>query len=213
MKNDELSGDRRCPDAELSAPQSIGCGHREYHRFFVSLDGRGDVVPQRFDRDILRSRPVVGVLAIDPVRDEVALTRQFRLAAHLALDRGEMVEIVAGGVDDGESLEQAARRECREEIGAEVLGLVPLCRLMPAPAFSDELMNLFVARIDSGSLPLRAGVAHECEDIEIVRCSIEEAIELIGRKAVHSAPTIVALQWLALNREMLTTLLPPEPAD
>ena len=67
--------------------------------------------------DVLRSGPAAAVLPIDPGRDELVLLRQFRLAAHLANGKGNLVEIVAGHVEENEEPAETARRECVEEIG------------------------------------------------------------------------------------------------
>ena len=193
-------------DLSDSQPISHGRGHRHYERFSVRLtqeDGHSLSV----ERDVLRCGKVVGVLAIDPARDQVVLTRQFRLGAYLAAGEHETLEIVAGRMDPGEGTTETARRECHEEIGVEILQLVPLLEMMPAPAWADEWMTLFLARVDASLTPDRAGVADEQENIAVVRCSVDEALELISKRLVHSAPTIIALQWLALNRSSVSRLL------
>jgi ADP-ribose pyrophosphatase len=43
------------------------------------------------------------------------LVRQFRLPAHLANKKGDVVEFVAGRVEANETLIEATRRECREK--------------------------------------------------------------------------------------------------
>jgi 8-oxo-dGTP pyrophosphatase MutT (NUDIX family) len=78
------------------------------------------------ERDVLKWGRVVGVLALDPVREEVVLTRQFRLGAYLALGECETLEIVAGRVDCEEDAADAARRECLEEIGVPATFLKPI---------------------------------------------------------------------------------------
>jgi ADP-ribose pyrophosphatase len=192
---EQPGGDVRC-SVRLSAPQTLANGFRNYDRFSVTLQDGADTKPW-FDREVLRSGAVVGVLPVDVVRRELVLTRQFRLGGHLATDRGDMLEIVAGRVDPGERPEDAARRECNEEIGTWPVALMRLFEFCPAPALSDELMTLFVAHIDASRVSARGGLAHENEEIAVVRCSIGEAMRVLESGGVHSGPTILALQWLA----------------
>ena len=67
------------------------------------------------DRDAVRIGRVVVILPIDLDRDEIVLIRQFRLGAHLALGKGDLVEVPAGRVERGENVADAARRECQEK--------------------------------------------------------------------------------------------------
>ncbi len=188
----------RPAEAELSAPRLIGRNFRTYESFDVELKdlagGRS-----RYERDVLRAGAVVGVLPVDPVRRQLVLIRQFRLGAHLALDKGEMIEIVAGRCDAGESAEAAARRECIEEIGCEPRRLTPLMRLMPAPALTDEWLTLFVAEVDAGAVPAFTGLAEEQEHLQTIVLPFERVHGLLEGGAIHNALTVVALQWLALN--------------
>ncbi|WP_063695665.1 NUDIX domain-containing protein [Bradyrhizobium embrapense] len=193
-----VGGDREPRSITVSPPQPIGRGYRNYHRFAVA-DRQGTEVGATYERDVLRSGRVVGVLAIDLERDEVVLTRQFRIGGHLATGRGEMIEIVAGGVDPGETSEAAARRECVEEIGLMPLSMKRLFDFLPAPALTDEIMTLFLARVDAAAAPVRAGAPNDGEDIAVIRYRIGRAIELVNGNEIQSAPTILALQWLQLS--------------
>lgn len=201
-----MRSDRIQPSVIVAEPQALGRGYRDYERFSVGLVESGGK-PVIFERDVLRCGRVVGVLALDPEREEVVLIRQFRLGAYLAIGESETLEIVAGRVDPGEDAASAARRECFEEIGVEPVRLVSVLELSAAPAWSDEFMTLFLAAVDARQVPSRAGSSHEQEQIAVVRCKIDQATGLIAEKAVHSAPTVIALQWLELNRESIPTLL------
>jgi ADP-ribose pyrophosphatase len=192
----QVEGDRSSGAARISSPRTIGDGYRAYHRFTVRTS---DETAGAFDRDLLRSGAVVGVLPLDLRSGEVILVRQFRLGGHLALCRGEMLEIPAGRVDAGETLEQAARRECLEETGLTPTRLDRLFGFLPAPALSDEHMTVFLAEVDASKAPKRAGASHEGEDVEVIRCGIATALKLIERGEIHSGPTILCLQWLALH--------------
>jgi ADP-ribose pyrophosphatase len=191
----EHFGDRPC-SVVLSEPELLGAGFRSFDRFLVAKPDRNGA-PATFEREVLKSGVVVGVLPVDFQRHQVVLTRQFRLGGHLALDRGDMIEIVAGLVDPGESPEDAAHRECHEEIGTSPLKLTRLIGFTPAPALSDEFMILFLAHIDASNIPAWAGNPYENEEIAVVRHTIAEAIVMLEAGLLHSGPTIIALHWLA----------------
>lgn len=57
-------------------------------------------------------------------------------------------EIPAGRVEDGETREAAARRECLEETGCTVKDLKFLCTQNPSNGMSDCTCHVFAARVD-----------------------------------------------------------------
>jgi len=193
-------------DIELSAPEWLARGYRDYQRYQLSLrTGDGMQVVQT--RDIMRGGKVVAVLPVDLARGEVVLIRQFRLAGHLAAGRGDMTEIVAGAVEAGETAAGAARRECKEEIGVVPDGLVELFSFLTTPGISDETITLFLASLDASKVPARSGAAEEDERIATIRVPIDEALAALNRGTMRNGPLIIALQWLALNRGRLADLL------
>ena len=192
-------------DVAVSAPELLAKSFRSLERYRVTLrHSDGKVSP--LTRDVLRVGHVIAVLAIDPARNVVVLIRQFRLAAHLAIGLGELVEIVAGHVEQGETAEQAARRECCEEIGVEPRTLYPILRFMPAPGVNDEHTTMFVGTVDSSTVPERAGAATETEETQPICVEIETALAALAEGKVHNGYLIIALQWLALNRHNLPAL-------
>ncbi|MFZ5739501.1 ADP-ribose pyrophosphatase [Rhodopseudomonas thermotolerans] len=186
----------------LSPPETIGRGFMAYERYEVSLrrDGEPPLLQQR---DVLRASKVAAVIPVDLARDAVVLIRQFRLPAHLATGRGDMVEIVAGRVDPHETATEAARRECIEEIGVAPDRVVELYSVLPTPGITDEQIVFFVGHVDSSSVLQRAGLAEEDEDTEPFVVSIEDALAALDRGAFANALLVSAMQWLALNRARL----------
>jgi ADP-ribose pyrophosphatase len=191
---------------DLSAPRSL-CddGFRPYERYTLQLPRpNGETLTQR--RDILRGGRVAGVLPIDLARERIVLLRQFRLTAHLATGNGDMIEIVAGRVDGGESEADAARRECVEEIGVAPEALVRLYSVLPTPGLTDELVTSFVGFVDSSRVVTHGGLASETEHIETLVVSIDDALAALRSGRMLNALTVSALQWLALNRARLRAL-------
>ena len=180
--------------------------YRSYERFRFDIDGR-DGVPVSYEREVLRCGDVVGVLVVDLAKQVVVLIRQFRIAAHLATGRGELVEIVAGRVDGDEGARAAALRECEEEIGLTPHRLAKVLTFIPAGAFSDELMSLWVADVDSSALPALAGHEAEGEIIRPFTLPIGVALDLTARDTWRSAPLVIAMQWLGANRDRVEAVL------
>lgn len=191
---------------DVDGPELLAAGFRPYERYHLVLhhdDGTCDVQV----RDIVRGGRVVGVLGYDPDRDLVVLIRQFRLSAHLAHDRGALVEIVAGLVEPGESAEEAALRECVEEAGVAPSRLVPMVNFTPTPGLTDEFALLFLGIVDASALPKQAGARHETEMTHPFAVPVDEALAAISDGRCINGFLIIALQWLALNRTRLPELI------
>jgi ADP-ribose pyrophosphatase len=201
----------RPADATVSAPTLLGRGFRDLQRYSVVLRGP-DSSETSCTRDVLRLGAVVGVLPVDLARNELVLIRQFRLAAHLALGRGDLVEIVAGHVEDGEAPADAAIRECEEEIGVRPQAVHELFRFMPAPGLSDEHAVMFLGLVDAAQAAARAGAVAELEDTHPFRVDIDAALAGLARNRMCNGYLILALQWLALHRDRLAEIL-AEPRD
>lgn len=206
-ERDKIDGIADCTlPVEVSAPRSL-CddGFRPYERYTLQLPlPDGETLTQR--RDILRGGRVAGVLPIDLARERIVLLRQFRLTAHLATGNGDMIEIVAGRVDAGESEADAARRECIEEIGVAPDALVRLYSVLPTPGLTDELVTSFVGFVDSSQVVTHGGLASETEHIETLVVSLDAALDALRSGRVFNALTVSALQWLALNRARMREL-------
>lgn len=193
-------------EVTILARDRAATAHYNYDQYRIRHRGpTGEVSEQ--SRMVLQVGRVAAVITIDLARDEIVLLRQFRLPAHLASGHGEMVEIVAGGVNDDETPVQAARRECVEEIAIEPERLVPVFRFMPAPGIDQELATVFVATIDATRIPQRAGAAAESEEIVPFRVSIDAALAALHAGTFVNGYTVIALQWLALNRHRLREIL------
>ncbi len=184
-------------EVALDGPENRGGGFYRYERYRVTLDGAA------IERDCVRVGRVVVILPVDLERDEIVLIRQFRLGAHLALGRGDMIELPAGRVERDEDIADAARRECQEEIGVAPNRLVPIFELMPSPGMSDEHMVFFLGQVDASKVPERAGLAREHESTHPLRVPIGRALESLGAGTLHYGAAVLGLQWLALNRARL----------
>jgi ADP-ribose pyrophosphatase len=160
---------------------------------------------EEMEREVFERHATVGVLLYDPQRDVVVLVEQFRLPAHLAGFPSWQLEIVAGLVDHaGESLDELARREAKEEAGIEILGaLVPVHRFMPSTGACTELVNVFCGRVDARGAGGIHGLAQEHEDIKVVVLSYRDAMKLVRGDKISNGLTVLTLYWLAAHRAKL----------
>ncbi len=190
----------RAAAVTLSAPELLGKGFFDYQRYQVTLPSGAQT------RDVLRAGKVIAVLPLDIERGEIVMIRQFRPAAHLANGRGDTIEIVAGRVEAGETLAQAARRECQEEIGVAPKALVELFSYLPTPGLTDEEVTFFVAAIDAARVPERTHPT-EGEYISVLRVPIDAALDALAKGSMHNGPLVLGLHWLALNRGRVAEIL------
>jgi ADP-ribose pyrophosphatase len=198
-------------DVEVSPPTVLAAGYHDLVRFSMALRGAdGETITSV--RDVLHVGKVTAVLPIDLARREVVLIRQFRLPAHLATGAGELTEIVAGHVEAGETPAEAGMRECVEEIGVRPDALYPVLEFIPVPGSSDEHAFMFLGTVDATKIPERAGAADEKEATRPMRLSIDAALAALERRTMRNGFLLIALQWLALNRDRLDAVVAGPPA-
>jgi ADP-ribose pyrophosphatase len=198
----------RPANVTLSRPKVLAKGYREYHRYrlIVTPDGAAPVSQKR---DILIAGRVVVVMPIDLARQEIILLHQFRLPAHIANGRGDLVEFVAGRVEPNETLVEAARRECREEIGVAPKRMVRLLSYLTTPGLTDEEVTIFLGAVDASRVREGPRTTPDREHLHVARVPIGDAIRALEHNVIHGSPAVIGLQWLALNRKRLPGLLRP----
>lgn len=155
------------------------------------------------NRELVVRRDAAGVLLYDPQLDAVALIEQFRVGA---IDRATspwLFELVAGLIDTDETPAEVARREALEEAGCEVLALEPVFELFSSPGGSNEFMHIFCGRCDLGNAGGIHGLPEEHEDIRVHVVPFGDAVAMMQQGQLRNAHTIIAMQWLLLNRERL----------
>jgi ADP-ribose pyrophosphatase len=152
-------------------------------------------------REVFERGHAAAVLPYDPDADAVVLIEQFRIGACAAGFAPWQVEIVAGIVEKGEAPDEVARREAVEEAGATIGALIPICRYLVSPGVASESVALFCGRVDSRGLGGIHGLAEEHEDIRVEVVPWAIALAQLEAGLITNAVAIIALQWLALNRE------------
>ncbi|MFJ7882206.1 NUDIX domain-containing protein [Pseudomonas sp. NPDC096917] len=157
---------------------------------------------REISREVFVRHDAVCVLPYDPQRDEVVLIEQFRVGAVGKAQTPWLIELVAGLIDkEGEvEPEEVARREGEEEAGLTFSSLWPITRYFPSPGGSTEFVHLYLGRCDSSGAGGLHGLEEEAEDIRVTRWAYEDALQAVRDGRISNAASIIALQWLALNR-------------
>jgi ADP-ribose pyrophosphatase len=154
-------------------------------------------------REVFERGHSVAVLLYDPAEDAIAVIEQFRAGAMAAGLGPWTIECVAGIIGAGETPEQVARREAAEETAC-VLGRVePIGRFIYSPGGCTETCCLFVGEFDSRTASGVHGLAEEHEDIKIHVVPVETAIGWLDRGRIENAALLIAVSWLARNRDQL----------
>ncbi len=192
-----MSGEERKVD--LIEKHTVFDGYFQIHHYRLRFSLHEGGMSPALDREVFERGQVAAVLLVDPERDEVVLIEQFRVGPYAVGWDPWLLEGVAGIIEDGESAEEVALREAKEEAGCEITDLVPIMRYLSSPGACTETVALFCGRVDSSRADGVHGLDEEHEDIKVVVCSVDKAIELLRSGRIVNAKTIIALQWLALN--------------
>jgi ADP-ribose pyrophosphatase len=158
---------------------------------------------EAFTREVLEGRPAAAVLLYDPALDKVVLIEQFRPGALANPQSPWLVEIVAGLYDPDESPSAVAMRESEEEAGCKILDIYPICEYFVSPGQSNEHISLFCGKVNASHAGGVHGLPEENEDIMTLVLPFEDAYRMIRECKIKTAPAIISLQWLKLNREWL----------
>jgi len=138
-------------------------------------------------REVVEHKNAVAVLAVD-AHERLLFVSQYRYAVG-----AEMLEIPAGLCESGENPTDTAIRELQEECGYKPESIEKICEFYCSPGFSTELITLYLAKdLKVSKLPQDAD---EC--IEVVKLTLEEAVEKISKGKILDAKTIAAIYWYA----------------
>jgi ADP-ribose pyrophosphatase len=140
--------------------------------------------------EIVRHAPSVVLIPIES-DGRLVLIQQYRAP----LDRVTW-EFPAGRVDPGESVEDAARRECEEEIARVPHRLERLARFYPAPGFCDEELIFFRVSDLTTPSPDSPHRPDDDEDIKATMLTVAAARALVESGEIVDLKTAYALTLL-----------------
>jgi ADP-ribose pyrophosphatase len=148
--------------------------------------------PNGQEHEVEIVRHAASVVLIPVEHDgRVVIVKQYRAP----LDR-ETWEFPAGRLDEGESAEDAARRECEEEIGYAPHRVERIRALYPAPGFCDEELIFFRVSDLRVPPPDSPHKPDEDEDITTRIVAVSEAREMLARGEIVDLKTAYALTLL-----------------
>ncbi|MCG5129106.1 ADP-ribose diphosphatase [Enterobacter mori] len=190
-------------DVEIIARETLYSGffsmdlYRFRHRLFNG-EMSGEIKREIFERG-----HAAVLLPFDPVRDEVVLVEQIRIAAYDVSESPWLLEMVAGMIEEGESVEDVARREALEEAGLIVGRTKPVLSYLASPGGTSERLSIMVGEVDATTAEGIHGLADENEDIRVHVVSREQAYQWVEEGKIDNAASVIALQWLQLHYQTL----------
>jgi ADP-ribose pyrophosphatase len=127
--------------------------------------------------------PFVGIVPlVDP--ETVVLVRQYRYI------QDEVTwELPSGALEEGETPQQAAQRELREEVGYRANHFEQLGLMRSNKSVMDDQGFIFLA---TGLTPSKA-VPDETEEFQVVPIAFERALEMVARFEITDCVSIIGL--------------------
>lgn len=151
------------------------------HRDIVRLPDGGEEV-----REVLR-HPGAAVVVPHLGQNRFVLVRQFRYAINY-----ETIEFPAGRLDPQEEPLACAKRELSEETGYMAGVWKHLFSLHPAPGYTDERLEIFLAEqlVPGPSSP------DADENLLIVECNLDQLVSLFQEGKITDSKTCSAILYL-----------------
>ena len=129
-------------------------------------------------REIIRHDSAVAILAMLP-DERFVFVRQFRKAVEQ-----DVLELIAGLQEEGETPAFSARREIMEETGYTPAALIRLGGIYPSPGYTEELIHLFFAHLEPTQ---QAQQQDDDERVDVVYLTGQELIQKMQRGEINDA--------------------------
>lgn len=131
------------------------------------------------------TKPGAATLLIDD-ENNVYLTKQFRYAIGK-----ESIEVVAGGIEEGEDPLETAKKEVKEELGIEAEEWTEYGSLNTDTSIIKSPAYLFVAR----KLKFKESDQEGSEKIKMAKMSLDEAVErVLSTEITHATSCYLILK-------------------
>lgn len=167
-----------------------------YRNPFLAVEAHEIVHPTGVpgEHALIVTPPCSAVIVADG--GDLLFTRQPRFGA-----QAEVLEIVKGGAEPGETSLECAQRETREELGVVAAHWTQLGHLYEIPSLMNTPIDLYLAHgvehVDAQAEPVEA--------IELVRLPQEVAIAAAASGKINDAVTVAALLRYGITTGLLAT--------
>lgn len=133
----------------------------------------------------------VGVLPF--IDDEhVVMVRQYRYV----FGEDQRWEMPTGGVKPGETLEAAARRELREEVGYDAAELQHVSTYFTSKSIMREIGHLYLGR----GLTQVEAIPDETEFLEVAIFPFEQVLQMVNDSEIRDSMTVITVLHAARLR-------------
>ncbi|MGI4729036.1 MAG: NUDIX domain-containing protein [Janthinobacterium lividum] len=143
------------------------------------------------------------ILLYDPERKKLLLTRQLRLPTYFnGNESGDLIEVCAGLTDEGETVEEGALREVKEELGYQLKTVQKIGQIYLSPGADIEISHLFIGKYHPDmKVGNGGGMEDEAENITILELDYANVLQQLKQGDLQDAKTLVLLQHFFYERK------------
>lgn len=163
-----------------------------------------DDAGKTFSRVRVKRQDASCVLVLNTDSNKIILTKQFRYGAAPKTSEN-ILEVVAGKVDEGEEPFTTAIRETEEEIGYQVKkeNMKYLVTCFSSPAYTSERYHIYLATVtDADKKSKGGGLETENESIELAEMPPE-----VFKEKILTGQFVDAKTYIAGQQAMLKSLI------
>ncbi len=140
------------------------------------------------------------ILLYNRKKQNVVLTRQFRMPTYLNGNTdGMMIEACAGILEMGNA-EETIKMEVEEETGYRIDNVQKVFESYMSPGSVTEILYFFIGEYeDHMKVSDGGGAVDETENIEVMEVSFSTALEMMVSGEIKDAKTIMLLQYAKIQ--------------
>jgi ADP-ribose pyrophosphatase len=143
-------------------------------------------------REFLTNKDGVAAIVYNSENDKYVFVSQWRPCSEK-----NMIEVVAGSIEEGETPIEAVEKEVLEEIGYKVDKIIKLNSFYVSPGTVKEKVHLFFIVV-SEKVNDGGGKKEEQEELDVIYYDYDEVINM----KFLDAKTIIAQNWLKFEYEI-----------